>query len=74
MNRIIHQENKCIGCAYCIDIAPFFWEMNPNTGRCSLIGGTIQNRYSELEIFDEDLPLVRRVIEVCPTKCIKINQ
>ncbi len=72
MNRIIHQENRCIGCAYCVEIAPFLWEMNPSTGRCDLIGGTVQQNHKVLEIFEDDLPIVQKVIEICPAKCIKL--
>ncbi len=72
MNKIIHQENRCIGCAYCIEIAPFFWEMNPNTGKCDLIGGTVQKNQKVLEIFDEDIAIVEKTIAICPTNCIKL--
>ncbi len=72
MNRVIHQENRCIGCAYCVEIAPFFWEMNPSTGRCDLIGGTVQKNQKILEIFEDDLLIVQKVIEICPAKCIKL--
>jgi ferredoxin len=73
MKRVTHNRKKCIGCAYCVEIAPAFWQMNVEDGKCDLIGSKYENQNSVLEIFDEDLALNCRAADICPTNCIKIQ-
>ncbi|RUT78355.1 ferredoxin [Ancylomarina longa] len=73
MSRIIHQRKKCIGCSYCVEIAPAFWKMNERDGRCDLIGSDGRNGQFILEIFEDELRLNQRVSELCPAKCIRIE-
>jgi ferredoxin len=72
MKRVIHYRKKCIGCAYCVEIAPAFWEMNASDGKCDLLGSKNQNQNSVLEIFEDDLDVNLRAADICPTNCIKV--
>ena len=71
MARLIHHRNKCIGCSYCVEIAPDFWEMNDEDGRCDLIGSQKHGQLYVLEIFTDDLPISEKVVKLCPVNCIK---
>ncbi len=38
MIQITYQRGKCIGCNYCIELAPERWKMNKKDGRSLLLG------------------------------------
>lgn len=71
--KLLHIRSRCIGCAYCVEIAPDFWKMNEEDGKCDLIGGQEKRNAFELEVFSDDLPRIEKAIEICPTKCIKVE-
>ena len=73
MKRVYHRREKCIGCAYCVGIAPAFWVMNEKDGKCDLIGSTqIKNEFV-LDIFLDEVEQNRRAIEICPVNCIQLE-
>ncbi|MPQ45419.1 ferredoxin [Marinifilum sp. N1E240] len=72
MKKIIHRKEKCIGCSYCVEIAPEFWKMNVENGKCDLIGSKKIKKDFVLEIFEDELDKNERVAQLCPTNCIKI--
>jgi len=73
MTRIIHSRKKCIGCAYCVEIAPAFWRINDKDGRCELIGSSMRKEQFVLEIFEDELTQNKMAADLCPTKCILIE-
>lgn len=73
MIKITQFRNKCIGCGYCEEIAPEYWKMNAVDGKVDLIGASGKNEMFSLDTFDEDLELILRTIEVCPTKVIRVQ-
>ncbi|MFA8436493.1 MAG: ferredoxin [Marinifilaceae bacterium] len=72
MIRLIQRRKGCIGCGYCAEIAPDFWEMDFNDGKCNLIGAENRKGIFELEIFDEDIELNRKAAESCPVSIIRL--
>ncbi|PKQ62454.1 hypothetical protein BZG02_12035 [Labilibaculum filiforme] len=73
MTKIKHFRDKCIGCAYCVEIAPEFWKMNMEDGRCDLVGSARNRSWFELEIFQDEVERNRKVAAICPGKCIRIE-
>ena len=73
MIKITQFRKKCIGCAYCEEIAPSFWKMNQEDGKIDLIGGSGNSDTFSLDTFDEDLELIIRTVEICPTKVIRVQ-
>lgn len=73
MTRIKHFRDKCIGCAYCVEIAPEFWKMNAEDGRCDLIGSYRQSNFYELQIFEDEIQKNQKVATICPSKCIRLD-
>lgn len=73
MIRIKHFRSRCIGCAYCVEIAPEFWEINVEDGRCDLIGSYRQSNFFELKIFKDEIQKNQKVAAICPSKCIRVE-
>lgn len=73
MIRVVQLRNKCIGCAYCVGVAPEFWRMNAEDGRCDLIGATNRKGQYVLSIFEDDIPKIQKSAALCPSKCIRLE-
>ncbi|WP_372755796.1 ferredoxin [Labilibaculum sp.] len=74
MAKVIHYREKCIGCAYCVELAPGFWSMNQDDGRCDLLGSAKRANFFELELFADEIQKNQRAADICPGKCIRINK
>ena len=71
---IVKQDRKrCIGCGYCADFSPSFWEMNNTDGKADFLNshlkGNIYN-YKPLSFEEEEF---RKTAELCPVKVIIIE-
>lgn len=73
MERVLQVRYKCIGCAYCVEIAPEFWSMNSEDGRCDLIGGENKNGIYVLDIFEDEVLKNKKAAEICPSRCIRVE-
>ncbi len=73
MLRIIHYREKCIGCYYCVEVAPQRWQMNEEDGKSDLLESTKKKNYYEVIVFDDELQSVKEAESVCPTKVIKVE-
>jgi len=72
MIKVKHLRDKCIGCGFCVDLAPVFWEMNFVDGKANLLGAQQQKDIFILDAFDDDKDLLMSSADVCPVKCIRI--
>lgn len=72
MKKIFHRREKCIGCAYCVEIAPEFWKMNEEDGKCDLLGAKFKKQEFVLEVFADEIEINEKAARICPAKCIKI--
>lgn len=73
MKKVIQFRDKCIGCGYCVDVAPQSWEFDSNDGKCNLISARKRKAYYEADLFDDDVDDNKKAAEICPVKCIRIN-
>ncbi len=71
--KIIHDQDRCIGCHACVNLAPQNWDMNEN-GKAQLICGTKKGRYTISEIFECDLEANQSAAQACPMNIIKVVQ
>lgn len=74
MIRITHHREKCIGCNYCIEVAPSRWEMNKTDGKCNLLGASekkgIYITITGNDEYDESI----EAAQVCPINIIKVEK
>ena len=74
MIRITHYKYKCIGCAYCVEVAPSRWQMNQEDGKSDLIGATERNEVQTVIVDDTEYEENLEAAQVCPAKCIKVEK
>ncbi len=68
------QRKKCIGCNYCVEVAPEQFRMSKKDGKSSLINsyerkGFFTLKDSNNEIFGQ----VKQASEMCPVKIIDVK-
>ena len=54
MIQIVYQRKKCIGCNYCIELAPDRWMMNKKDGKSVLLGSQNKKGFYTAEVYDEE--------------------
>lgn len=72
MIKIEHHSEECIGCHYCVDILPTYYQMDYNEGRAVLIGAN--GNPPSLLLPDTELNVFRHASLVCPTAVIQIKK
>ncbi|WP_120238219.1 MULTISPECIES: ferredoxin [Marinifilum] len=73
MKQVYQKRSKCIGCAYCVGVAPGFWLMNESDGKCDLLGANLVKDEFVLDLFDDELEQNQKAAEICPANCIRIK-
>ncbi|WP_421917770.1 ferredoxin [Marinifilum sp.] len=73
MRKVYQRREKCIGCAYCVGVAPGFWDMNEEDGKCDLIGAYHLKNEFVLDILTDEEEQNKKAVEICPVNCIRIE-
>ena len=74
MIQIAYQRKKCIGCNYCIELAPERWKMNKKDGRSVLLGARNIKGFYKVEVDEVEYEANKASAKVCPMKIIRINK
>jgi ferredoxin len=74
MIQIAYQRRKCIGCNYCIELAPERWKMNKKDGRSVLLGARNIKGLYKVEVDEVEYEANKASAKVCPMKIIRINK
>ncbi len=74
MLKIIHYRWKCIGCGYCVEVAPAYYRMDLNDGKVDLLDAETTNEYHYLLLPNTERKLFEQAKNVCPTAVIKIEK
>ena len=74
MIQIVYKREKCIGCNYCIELAPQRWKMNKKDGRSVLLGSRNKKGFYTAEVDEEEYEDNKASAKVCPMKIIRINR
>ena len=73
MVRIFHQREKCIGCGYCVEVAPNTWIMDSD-GRSFLLESKAKKNIYMNIVSDDEFENNRESSELCPVNIIKIEK
>ncbi|MCU7551446.1 ferredoxin [Chitinophagaceae bacterium LB-8] len=73
MPLIIHQREKCIGCNYCVEIAPEQWRMSKKDGKSVLLGSVNKKGFWSLKISDIQAEANEKAALSCPVKVIQVR-
>ena len=71
---ISHQRDKCIGCNYCIELAPDRWVMSKKDGKCTLIGGKNKKGFYTARGLDDEFDANNEAAKICPVKIIQVKK
>ena len=74
MIQITYQRGKCIGCNYCIELAPERWKMNKKDGKSVLLGSRNKKGFFIAEVNDTEYEANKASAKVCPVNIIHINK
>ena len=69
------QRKKCIGCNYCVELAPNQFQMSKKDGKTVLIHGQDKKGFFTLKSPDENLfDPSDNAAKACPVKIISVKQ
>jgi len=69
------QRNKCIGCNYCVEVAPAQFQMSKKDGKTVLLHSTEKKGFFTLKSFDESIfDNSNEAKKACPVKIIEVKQ
>jgi ferredoxin len=74
MIRVTHQREKCIGCGYCEEIAPYRWEMSKVDGKSDLLESITKKNIQSSLLGDDEYTDMMRSASACPVKIIKVSK
>ena len=74
MIQIVYHRKTCIGCNYCIELAPERWMMNKKDGKSVLLGSTNKKGFFTAEVHNDEHKVNNLIAKVCPVKIIHINK
>ena len=74
MISITQQRDKCIGCNYCVEVAPDRWRMSKKDGRSSLIDATERRGFWTVKVPDHEWEANEAASKLCPVKIIRLKQ
>jgi len=72
--RITHFREKCIGCNYCAEVAPFRWTMDEADGKSNLRDGREKKGVFTGIAADDEFEQNREAAEICPMNIIRVEK
>lgn len=71
---ITHQREKCIGCNYCVEEAPFRWAMSHKDGKSILIDSKENKGFHTAKVHDDEFDVNQKAAEACPVNIIWVKR
>jgi len=69
---IIQQRAKCIGCNYCVELAPQRWRMSRKDGKSVLLEATDKKGFWNVKVREDELESNLKAAKACPVNIIQI--
>jgi len=74
MIQITQQRAKCIGCNYCMELAPERWRMNKKDGKSVLLGANNKKGFYTVEVHDMEYEENKAAAKACPVRIIHVKE
>lgn len=74
MIQITHQREKCIGCNYCVEIAPERWRMNKKDGKSVLLEAINKKGFHTVNVHNTEYDANEAAAKACPVRIIHIKK
>ncbi|AZJ33109.1 ferredoxin [Tenacibaculum mesophilum] len=69
------QRNKCIGCNYCVELAPAQFQMSKKDGKSVLLHSTEKKGFFTIKSHDDSIfEASYEAKKACPVKIIEVKQ
>lgn len=69
------QRNKCIGCNYCVEVAPTQFQMSKKDGKTVLLHSTEKKGFFTIKTHDDSIfEASLEAKKACPVKIIEVKQ
>ena len=72
MITIIQQRAKCIGCNYCVELAPQRWRMSRKDGKSVLLDATDKKGFWNVKVREDELESNLKAAKACPVNIIQV--
>lgn len=72
MTTIIQQRAKCIGCNYCVELAPQRWVMSKKDGKSVLLGAKDKKGFWSVKVRDDEADSNKAAAKACPVNIIQV--
>jgi ferredoxin len=73
MIQITQQRAKCIGCNYCVELAPERWRMNKKDGKSVLLGAINKKGFHTVEVHNMEYKVNKAASKYCPVRIIHVK-
>jgi len=73
MITLIHQRDKCIGCNYCVELAPDRWRMSKTDGKSLLLGSKAKKGFYSVKVHEIETEANQKAAAACPVNIIWIK-
>ncbi|MCU0431258.1 MAG: ferredoxin [Cytophagaceae bacterium] len=70
---VTHQRDKCIGCNYCVELAPDNWRMSKKDGKSVLLNSVDKKGFHTTYIKPEEEEANRLAAKACPVNIIQVR-
>ena len=67
------QRNKCIGCNYCVEVAPMQFQMSKKDGKVTMIGGVEKKGVYTVRVSEDEYDENAKAAHACPMNIIQIK-
>lgn len=74
MIRISHHRVKCIGCNYCVEVAPSRWIMDDSDGKSILLDSKEKKGVYLTVTGDDEYEENKEAEELCPVNIIRVEK
>ncbi len=69
------QRNKCIGCNYCVEVAPAQFQMSKKDGKSVLLHSSEKKGFFTIKSYDESIfDPANEAKKACPVNIIEVKQ
>ncbi len=71
---ITHQREKCIGCNYCVEEAPYRWAMSHKDGKSILKDAKESKGFFTIRVHDDEYNDNINAADACPVNIIHVKK
>ena len=72
MIAVTLQRQKCIGCNYCVELAPQRWRMSKKDGKSVLLGAKDKKGFWNVKVREDELESNEAAAKACPVNIIQV--